>query len=291
MTTLRRTTRVATALFALGTSHCGAMVSASNVAPSTRERFALCPEVRATCTGETETLVRVFAQGIAAHNGARFRFAVRYVSEQGNGLDVPRGVALGGDEVRDGSVEACVCVARNANLYPQVSYVMFAPSTTATRAEDVSWASFSQLYAIRGEQEFAPENARPTRSVIEASLAALVDRTVTVQVTDLDPAFNGRSLIAGLLSDERVVATDRAHGEIANAATTVRWVMPGRASPSERVVLVVDNNGNHQCDVGDSVTTVALPSDSATVSVRGAQWSTSADAVTAACAQLANFSG
>jgi hypothetical protein len=281
---------MATVFLALAASGCGATVSANNVAPTAPERFASCAEVRAACTGEAETVVRAFAQGIAAHNGARFRFAVRYVTEQGNGINVSRGLSVGGAEVRDGAVEACVC-ARNANVYPQVSYVLFAPGTTETRADDVSWASFMQLYAIRGDNELALTDERPSRAVIESSLAALVDRTVTVRVTDLDAALEGRALLAGLLSDERVVATDRTRGEISEGATTLRWVMPGRPSASERVVLVLDNNSNHRCDVGDSVTAIPLAADPTTVSARGAQWSSSADAVAAACAQLASSSG
>ncbi len=281
---------MATVFLALAASGCGATVSATNATAPPPERFASCAEVRAACTGEAETVVRAFAQGITAHNGARFRFAVRSVTQQGNGLDGARSVAVGGAEVRDGAVEACVC-ARNANLYPQVSYVLFAPATTETRAEDVTWASFMQLYAIRGDNELSLSDERPSRAVIESSLAALVDRTVTVRVTDLDPALDGRSLLAGLISDERVVATDRTRGEIAEGSTTLRWVMPGRTSPSERVVLVLDNNGDHQCGVGDSVAAIALAADQPTVSARGARWSTSADAVTAACAQLTSFGG
>jgi hypothetical protein len=197
-------------------------------------------------------LVRGFAQNLEGLEGARAHFAVRYLREADRGLDVPHGVAIARTVVRDGGFEACVCIPRGGNSYPQVAAVVFAPGTTGVTGREVARALFSQRYAIVHDEDTSRVLGQtPTLAQAEAAVAALSDRTREVQLQGIDRAFEGAQVYAGLVAQERPIAAQVRAGRVTRGTLSLAWVMPGRDYPTEAVVLVQDRNGNRRCDAGD----------------------------------------
>lgn len=276
---------VSSVVFGAWLAGCGAAVSP--VGEPMEPVFESCAAVRARCGPAPMRFVRGSASGLAGLDGARARFAVRYLAETGTGIDGPRRVVVGGATVVNGSFEACVCLPLGGNNYPQLGAVVFAPGTRGERAEDARRAHFSQRFATLGDDDFTAEfsmSATPEPAVVARALASLVERTVRVELRAIEPMFQGRTLFGALVADGRPIPTDRALGMIANGDATLEWVMPGRASTNERAVLVVDANGDRRCSDGDRTTRVAIEGDTASASLLTAQWDASADAVRAACA-------
>lgn len=220
---------------------------------------ASCAEVRAACGAEPQTFVRGHAAGLAGLEGARVRFAMRYLLREGDGLNVPHGVVSAAAEVRGGAFEACVCMPRGGSGYPQVAAVAFAPGSTGETGREVARAVFSQRYATLGDEDltmaFGPA---PTVPQAEAALAGLSDRSHSLRVRGLDRAAEGLRAFAGLVADERPVAAQVLQTAVEGGALALDWIMPGRHWSSERLVLVIDRNGNARCDEGDLGATVRL---------------------------------
>jgi hypothetical protein len=283
-------------LLGLATSACGASVTSSpaddagapmtaDVAVTVTPRSPSCAEVRATCGAAPQQLVRGHAAGLAGLEGARVRFAMRYVREQGRGLDVPHGVVVATTEVRDGAFEACVCMPEGANAYPQIAAVVFAPGAPGETGRDVARATFSQRYATLGdEDESAALTGVPQRAEVEAALAGLVERTRALRVTGLPEAAGEGFVHAGLVAAERPVAAQVVAGVRDGAATAFDWTMPGRAWPTERVAIVVDRNHDRRCGEGD-LGLIAAVGERSTLDLAGAAWSEGA-ALGAACAAV-----
>lgn len=169
-------------------------------APST----ASCAEVRAACGAEPQAFVRGHAAGLTGLEGARVRFAMRYLLRDGDGLNEPRGVVSAASEVRGGAFEACVCMPRGASGYPEIAAVVFAPGSTGETGRDVARAVFSQRYATLGDEDLSVALGQtPTAPQAEAALAGLSDRSRSLRVRGLDRAVEGTRVFAGLVADER----------------------------------------------------------------------------------------
>jgi hypothetical protein len=273
------------AAISLALTGCGAAVAPTSepAAPAVES----CEAVRARCGAAPMRLVRATAQGLTGLDGARVRFAVRYITETGVGLEGPRGVALGGGTVAGGAVEACLCVPAGANNYPQVSAVIFAPGARTERPEDVRRAHFSQRFATTDEENFTHElSMPPTGSQVSAALASLVERTLRLELRGVDRRFDGRALFGAVIADERPLPSDRAQGTVADGAVALQWAMPGAPSASERLLLVIDANGDRRCGEGDQSATVPVSPGASQLALDGARWSAAPDAVRAACAAL-----
>jgi len=218
---------------------------------------ASCAEVKTTCGGEPAVVVTGTSKGLVGLDGARVEFAVRYILEEGMGLDVAHGVALGRTFVRGESFETCVCVPRNANMYPQIAAVVYAPGSKGLTSRDVARASFSQRYATLGTEDVSYAlGAAPNDLQKEAAVAAMVERTERITV---DFSTDGKSLHAGLIADDRPIAPQLATGSDAFAKPTLTWTMPGRPSPSEKAALFVDRNSNGKCDLDGSDSGAIVP--------------------------------
>lgn len=225
--------------------------------PTEFKETASCAEVKATCGGEPAVVVTGTSKGLAGLDGARVEFAVRYILEEGIGLDVAHGVALGRTFVRGDAFETCVCVPRNAINYPQIAAVVYAPGSTGLGSRDVVRATFSQRYATEGTEDVTYAlGAAPNDLQKEAAVAAMVERTeqITANFTT-----DGKSLHAGLIADDRPIAPQLATGSDAFAKATLTWTMPGRPSPSEKVALFVDRNSNGKCDLDGSDNGAIVP--------------------------------
>lgn len=220
-----------------------------------------CAEVQAACGPEPQRFVRGHAEGLTGLDGARVRFAIRYLprQRQGQGLDVAHGVAVASGEVRGGGFEACVCIPEGGSRYPQVAAVVFTPGTAGETSRAVARAMLSQRYATLGDENVSYAlGEAPSPAQVEAALAALVDRTHDVQVRGLDAAAEGGQAYAGLVADERPVAAQVVGGRVRGGAVALDWIMPGRPWPSERLALLIDRNRNRRCDDGDLGTTFRL---------------------------------
>lgn len=255
-------------LLALG---CGASVTPAPAAPADAGAPVVedaptvvtpaptCAEVRASCGAEPEQFVRGHAEGLVGLDGARVRFAMRYLRDDGQGLGVPHGVVVGSAVVRDGAFEACVCMPRGGSNYPQVTAVVFAPGTTGETSRDVARATFSQRYATLGDESLSYAlGGVPSAPEVEAALAGLVDRGHQVVLRGVDPSTEGAQAFGGLVADERPVAADVTGGQVEGGALAFAWNMPGREWPTERLALVIDRNGNRRCDEGDLGAVVRL---------------------------------
>lgn len=224
-------------------------------APST----ASCAEVRAACGAEPQTFVRGHAAGLTGLDGARVRFAMRYLLREGDGLNIPHGVVSAAAEVRGGAFEACVCMPRGGSGYPQVAAVIFAPGSTGETGPDVARAVFSQRYATLGDEDLSMAfGEAPTAPQAEAALAGLSDRSRSLRVRGLDRTVEGLRVFAGLVADERPVAAQVLQTAVEGGALALEWIMPGRHWASERLALVIDRNGNGRCDEGDLGATARL---------------------------------
>jgi hypothetical protein len=247
--------------------HCGAAVSptdrdaaltdAADVSVADAAPSPSCEEVRAACGPSPQQLVRAHATGLMGMEGARVQFAMRYLLVDGEGLNAPRGVAMARSEIRDGAFEACVCVPRGANSYPQVAAVVFAPGTTWETGREVVRASFSQRFGTTGDEDLTDSLLPSTPARSEAALAAMVDRTEQMTVRGLEAALAGFPVYAGLVADERPVAAQIAADTITRGQIALRWTMPGRPWPGERLVLVVDRNQDGRC--GEGVLGASMP--------------------------------
>jgi hypothetical protein len=227
--------------------------------PSTPVSTASCEEVRAACGPAPQQFVRGHARGLTGLDGARARFAMRYVLREGEGLNVAHGVVVAGAEVRGGAFEACVCMPRGGSGYPQMAAVVFAPGTSGETGREVARAMFSQRYATLGDEDVSfALNEVPSAPETEAALAALVDRTHELRVRGLDGMAEGGRAYAALVADERPVAAQVIGGVVEGGALSLDWIMPGRQWPTERLALVIDRNGNRRCDDGDLGATVRL---------------------------------
>jgi hypothetical protein len=241
---------------------------------------AACDAVRAGCVTAPQTFVRGHAAGLTAPDGAVARFAIRYVPSEGASLSDARGVAVGTARVRGGAFEACVCVPRGANGYPQVAAVVLAPGATGLRGGDVLRGMVSQRFATLGDEDVSEAlRAPPSRAQAEAALAAMDDRAL-VRTVILAGVDDGATVFAGVVSTERPVAAQVAVTMVREGRVALGWNMPGRAWPDERVALLVDRNGDRRCDAGDSVFWAPLGREGESVTATGA-------AMTAVCAALA----
>lgn len=271
----RRPGLLALLLLGVGAAHCGGVVVSADgdagsvqpdapapdapaVAPLDVPTSPGCAEVRAACGDAPQQFVRGHAEGLTGLDGARVRFAMRYLLERGNGLDVPHGVVSAWARVERGAFEACVCMPRGGNEYPEVAAVVFAPGSAGETGRDVARAVFSRRYATLGDED-ASHSLRetPSEAQAEAALAAMVERTASVTVRGLDAA-EGARVYAGLVADERPVAAQVSGGAVEGGAVQLRWIMPGTEWPSERLALVVDRNGNRRCDDADLGASVRL---------------------------------
>ncbi len=284
---------LAPTLVLLATAHCGAFVAPSDgsAAPADSAVAAdvaptpSCAEVRATCGDAPAMVVRGHAEGLVGLDGARAQFAVRYVLTEGQGLNVPHGVAMARAEVRAGAFEACVCVPHGSNLYPQVAAVVFHPGTRGETGADVSRAMFSQRYATLGDEPLTMALTVPaTRVAAEVAVAAMDDRATSVALSGLDAATGSARVFAALVADERPVAAELAQTAVTAGSVRIEWIMPGRAWPSERVVLLVDRNANRRCDAGDLGVSIARGGRSEIV-MTGVAWLEGA-ALTSICDAL-----
>ena len=262
-------------LLALSAAHCGGVVVSSNQVDAAGSDAATsdaaivkaapdaapsptCAEVRASCGPAPQMFVRGHAEGLAGLDGARAQFAMRYLLQRGNGLNVPHGVVSAWGRVEGGAFEACVCLPRGANEYPELAAVVFAPGSAGETSRNVARAAYSQRYATLGDEDLAYFlRESPTAAQVEAALAAMVDRTSAVTVRGLDPG-EGARIYGGLVADERPVAAQVVGGVVADGRVRLEWIMPGRQWPTERVALVVDRNGNRRCDEGDLGASVRL---------------------------------
>ena len=228
-------------------------------APTPAASTASCEEVRAACGAAPQQFVRGHAAGLTGLDGARVRFAMRYVRDPGHGLDVAHGVVVAAAEVRGGAFEACVCMPQGASNYPQMAAVVFTPGSAGETSREVARAMFSQRYATLGDEDVGfALNGVPSAPEVEAAVAALSDRTSELRVRGLDAMAEGGSAFAGLVADERPVAAQVVGGRVEGGALSLDWIMPGRQWPTERLALVIDHNGNHRCDDGDLGATVRL---------------------------------
>jgi hypothetical protein len=256
MPAMRRFSLVLVVL-AVGSAHCGGAVAPSDETEPKASHTAWsvtasCAEVKASCVSAPATFVHGHATGLAALDGARAEFAVRYILTEGSGLDVPHGVVVGRTHVKDGAFEACVCVPHGANMYPQIASVVYHPQTTGGTSRDVARATFSQRYATLGDEDLSYAlNAVPSELQKEAAVAAMIERTASTIVGNLR-SFEGSRVIAGLVSDDRPVAAQIARESVENGKVAITWTMPGHASPSERVVFFIDGNNNGLCDTDGS---------------------------------------
>lgn len=231
-----------------------------------------CAEVEAACAEAPQRLFRATATGLDGLDGARVQVAVRYLERDDAGLDAPRGLALGGATVRGGGFEACACVPRNANVYPQVAVVVLAPGARGETARDVARGFVSQRFAIVGPEDvsFMLRDA-PSTAAAEAALAALDPRSAETSVTGVDARHEGVQAFAGLVAAERPVAAQVATALVTDAALRFVWSMPGRAWPTERMVLVLDLDGDRRCGAGDVGASVTRDAAGAVV-VGAASW-------------------
>jgi hypothetical protein len=250
--------RKALIVFFLCTASCGGTVApdspASDKSPPvtttpTEWKVTSCAEVKAACTTAPAVYVNGHASGLADLEGARAEFAIRYVSEEGMGLDGPHGVVVGRTFVYDGAFETCVCVPHSAGMYPQVAAVVYAPGTTSETGHDVARATFSQRYATLGDEDLTYAfGAVPNDAMKEAAVAAMIDRSATVTLNGLS-SVEGTRVVAGLVGDDRSIAPQLANADVTSGSAIVSWSMPGKASSSERIAFFVDKNGNGLCDV------------------------------------------
>jgi hypothetical protein len=202
------------------------------------------------------------------------------VPTDGASLSDARGVVVGTARVRGGAFEACVCVPRGANGYPQVAAVVLAPGATGLRGGDVLRGMVSQRFATLGDEDVSEAlRAPPSRAQAEAALAAMDDRAL-VRTVILAGVDDGATVFAGVVSTERPVAAQVAVTMVREGRVALGWNMPGRAWPDERVALLVDRNGDRRCDAGDSVFWAPLGREGESVTATGA-------AMTAVCAALA----
>ncbi len=248
--------RLALALL-FATTHCAIVTPAAEPtddAGATPEwkPTASCAEVKTSCGGDPALAVRGHAAGLVGLDGARVEFAVRYLTVEGKGLDMPHDVAVGRTVVAAGAFETCVCVPHGANMYPQIAAVVYRPGTTGTVSADVARATYSQRYATLGEEDVAYAlGSVPGDAQKEAAVAALSPRTANVVVSDL-AAVEGHQVLGGLVAAERPVAAQLSFGGVEAGRLSLTWNMPGRAYPTERVAFFVDRNKNGKCDTDGS---------------------------------------
>ncbi len=232
-------------------SEADAAVSA-DAPPPTPVTSPSCSEVRASCGPEPQRFVRGHAEGLTELEGARVQFAVRYLRTSGVGLNIPHGVVSAWGRVARGAVEACVCLPRGGNEYPQIAAVAFAPGSSGETPRDVLRAMYSQRYATLGDEDLAfGLREVPSAGQVEAALAAMSDRASTVTLRGLDAATVGQRVYGGLVADERRIAAQVAGAAVEGASARFEWIMPGRYWPSEALAVVVDRNANRRCDEGD----------------------------------------
>lgn len=256
LTAMHRISLTALALLTVQTVHCGgAVASDPTVVPPTQtvslpewKETASCEEIARTCKTDPALLVRGHAEGLSSDTeGARVEFAVRYVEDR-SAFDVPHGVALGRTHVEGGSFSTCVCVPEGANMYPQVAAVVYRPGSRAETPADAIRATYSQRYATLGDEDVAYGlSAVPGEAQKSAAVAAMVKRTASVLLKNVGEG----SVVAGIVADERPVASQLSYGGAEGSVVSLRWAMPGRASTSERVAFFIDKNTNGMCDAGD----------------------------------------
>lgn len=243
-------------VFFLCTAGCGGAVSPDSPATGTPPvtttpaewKETSCAEVKASCTTDPAVFVLGHASGLTGLEGARAEFGIRYVSEEGVGLDGPHGVVVGRTFVHDGAFETCVCVPHSAGLYPEVAAVVYAPGTTSETGRDVVRATYSQRYATLGEEDATYAlGAVPNEAQKEAAVAAMIERSATVTLNGL-AAAEGAHIIAGLVADDRSIAPQLANGAVAAGSAVISWNMPGRPSSTEKIAFFVDKDGNGLCD-------------------------------------------
>lgn len=253
--TLSVMNRFPLSLVLLLTVHCGGAVAPDAPIPETARapspewrETASCEEIARTCGGDPARVVRGHSAGLDAFDGSRVEFAVRYLEREGEGLDVPHGVALGRTHVKGGSFSTCVCVPHGANMYPQIAAVVYRVGSTTETPRDAVRATFSERYATLGDEDVGYAlNAVPSAAQTAAAVAAMVARTADVTLKNLEDG----TIVAGIVSDERPVAAQLAHGGSFGGVAGLSWTMPGRASSSERVAFFIDRNRNGVCDAGD----------------------------------------
>lgn len=178
-------------VLSLACAHCGAVVTSSELTPDAAPVDAAvvdvaaadaapspsCAAVRASCGALPQQFVRGHAEGLTGLEGARVQFAMLYLRESNMGIGAPRGVASAWGRVEGGAFEACVCLPRGGNEYPQLAAVVFAPGTVTQTRSDVARAVFSQRYATLGDEDLAwMIQEPPTDAMIDEALAAMIER-------------------------------------------------------------------------------------------------------------------
>lgn len=217
-----------------------------------------CEAVRAACGPLPQQFVRGHAEGLTGLDGARARFAIRY-NRDGTGGVRPDGVASAWATVTHGAFEACVCLPRGGNEYPMVAALVYAPGATGETSRDVARAMASQRFATLGDEELGGALAgTPPRTVIEAALAAMEERSTELTVRGWPGSLEGATIHAGLVSDARPVAAQITTQTVTSGSARLLWFMPGRASPDERVVILVDRNRDRRCDPDDLAASAPL---------------------------------
>nr|MBK7068719.1 hypothetical protein [Deltaproteobacteria bacterium] len=226
---------------------------------STPVSTASCEEVRAACGPAPQQFVRGHARGLTGLDGARARFAMRYVLREGEGLNVAHGVVVAGPRCGAApSRPACVHAAGRLGLPPDGLRWSCAGDERRDGPRGRR-AMFSQRYATLGDEDVSfALNEVPSAPETEAALAALVDRTHELRVRGLDAMVEGGRAYAALVADERPVAAQVIGGLVEGGSLSLDWIMPGRQWPTERLALLIDRNGNRRCDDGDLGATVRL---------------------------------
>jgi hypothetical protein len=263
-------------LLLLATTGCSAVVTAGDAAPvsdaspvtdATPVADAAppptpdsppCEAVRASCGPLPQQVVRGRAEGLVGLDGGRARFAIRYNRDGVGGVRTD-GVVSAWATVAGGAFEACVCLPRGGNEYPMVAALVYAPGSAGESSRGVVRAMASQRFATLGDEQLAAGlTETPPAAVIETAVAAMEDRTAEVTARGFDGALEGAMVFAGLVANERPVAAQIAVASVTGGDARLAWVVPGRAWPSERLVLLVDRNRDRLCDPGDLGGAVSL---------------------------------
>ena len=230
-----------------------------------------CAQVQSTCTTAPQQFVRGHAEGLVGVDGARVQFAVRFVLVEGMGLTGARGVVTARAIIQGGSFEACLCVPRGANNYPEIAAVVFAPGSTGELGRDAVRGTFSQRFATLGDEDFSMSLVEPLTPVqAETAVAGMVDRYTQIRVLRLDASVEGLPAYMGLIADERPFTAMVGHGAVEAGELRSEWGLPGREWPSERLVIVLDRNANHMCDAADLGASVPVERRSEIMGIGGA---------------------
>jgi hypothetical protein len=214
-----------------------------------------CAAVRDACeeTSESDSprFTRAFASGLGALEGAPVRFAVRYLLTLGSGLDTPRGVVTASTTVEGGEFEACVCVPRNGNNYPEIAAAVFAVGSNAERGSEVELGYLTQAFGVAVEQDLSSDLAAVDEVDAELVVAAMTERTEEIHLSGLEGELDDVTLWAGIIAPERPLAARLVRTEAGSAEADLLFSMPGFAWPDEELVVIFDRDDDGSCGEGD----------------------------------------